>query len=301
MRKWVLTIVLAVLFIFPYAALAQQQITIQSMDVSLWPEFDRAEMLVIYHMQVNADSFPTQMEFRIPAGASLHTIAIGSSPETVSDQGLEFSTQVVNDWQVVTVTVTGPAIQFEYYDPTLNISGSSRQYSYAWLSDYDVENMVIIYQEPFGAEQFKSTLSLQDDGIHPDGMQYYFSDVGSVSAGKSFDVQVSYEKSTEALSVSRLEVQPVSPVDENTPGRFSWNNTMPYVIGGLGIVMILGGVAYFMQAGRSNAKKPRTRRHSAHDDGTEESESYCPQCGSRAKRGDRFCRTCGARLRPQEQ
>lgn len=301
MRKWVLTIVLAVLFIFPYAASAQQQITIQSMDVSLWPEFDRAEMLVIYHMQVNADSFPAKMEFRIPAGASLHTIAIGSSPETVSDQGLEFSTQVVNDWQVVTVTVTGPAIQFEYYDPTLNISGSSRQYSYAWLSDYDVENMVIIYQEPFGAEQFKSTLSLQDDGIHPDGMQYYFSDVGSVSAGKSFDVQVSYEKSTEALSVSRLEVQPVSPVDENTPGRFSWNNTMPYVIGGLGIVMILGGVAYFMQAGRSNAKKPRTRRHSAHDDGTEESESYCPQCGSRAKRGDRFCRTCGARLRPQEQ
>lgn len=303
MRKWILTIVLAALLVFPSASSAQQSITIQSMDVSLWPEFDRDKMLVIYHMLVNADSFPVEMKFRIPVSVEQEDIvvAIGSSSETVSDQGIEYSVKDLGDWQIVSVTVTGPAIQFEYYDPTLTISDSTREYSYTWLGDYDVENLVVIYQEPFGAEQFTSSLALQDDGIHPDGMQYYFTDVGSIEAGKSFEVQVRYEKSTEALSVSRLEVQPVSPVDENTPGRFSWNNTMPYIIGGLGVVMILGGLAYFMQAGRTSAKKPRARHHSTNEDGAEESESYCPQCGTRAKRGDRFCRTCGARLRTQKE
>lgn len=301
MRKWILTIVLAGLLILPAPVAAQQQITIRSMDVSLWPEYDRAEMLVIYHIEVNAASFPVGMEFRIPAGASLHTIAIGNSPELVTDQGLDFTTQLDDEWLVVSVNVTGPAIQFEYYDPALTTSGTKRSYAFEWLGNYDVENMVVVFQQPFDSEQFTSTLTLQDDGIHADQMQYYFSNVGPVTAGERFSFQMSYEKFSEALSVSRLEVQPVAPVDENTPGRVTLNNSLPYIIGGLGVVMILGGLAYFLRAGRSNSKRTRTRSHSPRDDGQGESDSYCPQCGARAKRGDRFCRTCGARLRPQEE
>ena len=102
------------------------------------------------------------------------------------------------------------------------------------------------------------------------------------------------------LSVSRLEIQPVV-VDENTPGRVSLNNYLPYIIGGFGVILIVGGLAYYRQSGRSASKKSRRRQH-AHA-GSEESESdvYCAQCGTRARGGDRFCRTCGSRIRQQEE
>ena len=94
---------------------------------------------------------------------------------------------------MISITATGPAIQLEYYDPNLKKDGDQRSYSYRWLSDYDVADFVVIFQEPFDATEFKSSLSLQDDGIHPkDNMQYYFSDVGAVPAGKelTFDCKL---------------------------------------------------------------------------------------------------------------
>ncbi|NOH00891.1 MAG: zinc ribbon domain-containing protein [Chloroflexi bacterium] len=300
MRKWVSMIVLGICLLFPNFAAAQGQITIRRLDISLWPEYDRADMLVIYHALVNAPSFPVQMDFRIPATATLHTIAIGETLETVTDQGLEYTTRSEGDWFVLTANVAGPAIQLEYYDPQLIKEGSTRTFSYEWTGDYAVEDMTVIFQVPFNATQFTSTLPLQDDGVHLDKMQYYFSKVGAVPAGESFSFQLSYEKNTNALSASRLEVQPVAPVDENTPGRVSLNNTLPYFIGGLGVVMILGGFIYYWQAGRFPSKRPRRRSHSRDESETGDTEHYCPQCGTRAKAGDRFCRTCGARLRHQE-
>ncbi len=62
--------------------------------------------------------------------------------------------------------------------------------------------------------------------------------------------------------------------------------------------MIVGGFMYYRQSGRTVSKKSRRRRAEG-----EESESgvYCAQCGTRARGGDRFCRTCGSRIRQSEE
>jgi hypothetical protein len=187
-------------------------------------------------------------------------------------------------------------VQIEYYDPSLKKDGKLRSYSYHWLSDYDVANFGVVFQQPFDSAEFKSSLPLQDDGVHTDNMQYYFSDIGAVPAGESLVFDLSYQKPSDSLSVSQLEIQPVV-VDEDTPGRVSLNNYLPYVIGGFGVIMIVGGLLYYRQSGRSGSKKSR-RRRAEH----EESESgvYCAQCGARARGGDRFCRTCGSRIRQSE-
>jgi hypothetical protein len=165
------------------------------------------------------------------------------------------------------------------------------------LSDYTVANFSVVFQQPFDAEQFTSSLSLQDDGTHADELQYYFSNVGAVPAGETLAFDLNYQKPTDALSVSRLQLQPVE-VDENTAGRVSLNNYLPYIIGTLGVIMIVGGFMYYRQSGLSiSSKKPRRRRD------REEAESgvYCAQCGARARGGDRFCRTCGSRIRQPEE
>ena len=298
MRKWLLILVMGALFVFPSFAFAQDEIAIQSVNVSLWPEYDKAEMLVINYIALSEDTaFPVQLDVRISTDAVLHTVAVGQSSDLVSDQGVDYTTKKDGEWLVVSITATGPAIQLEYYDPSLKRDGGLRSYSYRWLSDYDAAGFMVILQEPFDAAEFKSSLPLQDDGLHTDNLQYYFSDAGAVSAGKEFTFDVSYQKPTDVLSVSRLEIQPVV-VDENTPGRISLNNYLPYIIGGLGVIMIVGGLVYYRQSGRSGSKKSRRRRAT-----NEESESgvYCAQCGSRARGGDRFCRTCGSRIRQQEE
>jgi len=308
MRKWLLILIVGVLFVFPSFAFAQSGVAIQSVNVNLWPEFDRADMLVIDSIILSGDPvFPVQVDVRIAADAELHTVAVGTSSENVSDQDIDCKTKKNctmkkdGEWLVISITATGPAIRIEYYDPNLKKDGDLRSYSYRWLSDYDVADFSAVLQEPFDASEFKSSLSLQDDGVHPENnLQYYFSSVGAVPAGKAFTFDVSYQKPTDTLSISHLDIQPVT-VDENTPGRVSLNNYLPYVIGGLGVFLILGGLAYYRQSGRSASKKSRRRQHASA--GSEESESgvYCAQCGTRARGGDRFCRTCGSRIRKQEE
>jgi hypothetical protein len=91
------------------------------------------------------------------------------------------------------------------------------------------------------------------------------------------------------------------PVDENTPGRVSLNNTLPYLIGGLGVIIIVGGLVYYLRSGNKGVKKSRRRQHANANAEESESDVYCAQCGTRAHNGDRFCRTCGARMRHQEE
>lgn len=298
MRRWLLFFTVAALFVFPSFAFAQDKVAIQSVNVNLWPEYDKADMLVINYIMLPEDTaFPIQIDVRVSADAVLHTVAVGASSDAVTDQGVDYSTKKDGDWLVISIKMTGPAVQIEYYDPGLKKDGDLRSYSYQWLSDYAVDSFGVVFQQPFDATEFKSSLSLQDDGIHSDKMQYYFSNVGALPAGKTFAFDLSYQKPSDALSVSQLAIQPVV-VDEDTPGRVSLNNYLPYVIGGFGVIMIVGGLLYYRQSGRSGSKKSR-RRRAVH----EESESgvYCAQCGSRARGGDRFCRTCGSRIRQSEE
>jgi hypothetical protein len=301
MRKWPLIFVMGALFIFPSFAFAQDKVAIRSINVSLWPEYDKAEMLVINSIVLSEDTaFPIQLDVRVPADAVLHTVAVGRSSDSVTDQDILYTKKKDGEWLVVSITATSPAIRIEYYDPSLKKDDSLRSYSYRWLSEYGVEDFRAVFQKPFDATDFKSSLLLQDDGLHPDNLQYYFSDAGAVPPGTVFTFDMSYQKQTDTLSVSGLEIQPVV-VDENTPGRVSLNNYLPYIIGGFGVILIVGGLAYYRQSGRSASKKSR-RRQQARTEGEEnESDVYCAQCGTRARRGDRFCRICGSRIRQQEE
>jgi hypothetical protein len=132
--------------------------------------------------------------------------------------------------------------------------------------------------------------------------KYFESEAVKLAQGEQFTLSLDYKKTSDTLITASQGVQPVAPVDENTPGRISLSNYLPYFFGGLGVVMIIGGFAYYWRAGRDSAfKKTRRRSRSNSTENEENEESYCPQCGSRAKAGDRFCRVCGGRIRHQEE
>ena len=72
MRKWFSILVLGIFLAFPSLAFAQTNITLESMNVQLWPEYDQPSMLVITDFTVAAGTtFPVDMSFRIPLDANL--------------------------------------------------------------------------------------------------------------------------------------------------------------------------------------------------------------------------------------
>jgi hypothetical protein len=304
MRKCFLILMMTALLIFPSAVFAQEKISIESVTVSLWPEYDEPSMLVIDSVMLSGVAeFPVQVDLRIPATSRVHTVAVGSSSDAVSDQDINCamqkncSTKTDGDWLVISITATGPAVRLEYYDSALTMDDAQRSYVYRWMSDYDVANLSVSLQRPFDAAQFASSLPLQDGGV-TDDIQYYLSNVGAVPAGQTLSFDLSYQKSTDALSVSHLGIKPVV-VDENTPGRVSLNDFLPYIIGLLGLVVIVSGFLYYRQSGVAVSTKKSRRRRADRDEN--EDGVYCAQCGTRARSGDRFCRVCGSRIRQPEE
>ncbi len=302
MRKWMLAFAIGWMFMLPSFASAQNDLTIKSLEVNLWPEYDQPEVLVIDYVVLSSDvTLPATVELRIPADAQApHVVAVGPTLQQVTDQVIQFTTRKMGRWLIVSITASGPAIQLEYYDPGLKKDGDLRSYTYEWSSNYDVELFTVTVQQPFDARNLQTTPALQDDGVYPNQLQYYRSELTPPAAGTSFLMKLSYQKPSDTLSVSRLQVEPVD-VNEDTPGRISLNNYRYYLLWAVVLIVLGGGFIYYWQSGGQRPGKPRRRRRTAPDVQEDEHRTgvYCAQCGARAKPGDRFCRVCGARLRHQ--
>lgn len=301
MRKVVVLLILGVLFVFPSFVSAQSNVTIDSMAVQLWPEYDQPSMLVITDFQVNsATPLPAALTFRIPKDANLIAVASAESDGGYLNAVFD-GPKAEGEWQAFTITVTQNSVyRFEYYQP-LTFNGSKRIFSYLWDGAYAVDAFHVLVLEPrdvtaFTMDPTYKSVSQQNGG------NYYDSGAIQLASGEQFAMNLNYDKTSDALiSPSQQGIQPAAPVDENTPGRVSLNNSLPYIIGGLGVLLIVGGIAYYWRAGRTSGRPSSRRRSHAHVESEESGEgAYCPQCGARAKGGDRFCRVCGARLRNQE-
>ncbi len=297
-RIFTLLLLLGLLVSFQPAH-AQGQPSLGSAEVWIWPEYDQPGVLIIQHMLVSANtSLPATMTFRIPAAAQKPAaLAVGPTSDTVADTA--YTLEADGKWMKVIVEVTAPAIQLEYYDPSLSKSGKNREYLYEWAGDYAVNNFHVELQQPFDASGMEATPALTVSNPIPDGLTYYTGDFGALAAGQIFTLDVSYTKDSDALSVSFMNVQPSAPVDENTAGRVSWSTYLPWLVGAFGVLMIAGGLYYYL---RGTARpRPSARRRHASSEEAAEGQTYCPQCGARARSGDRFCRTCGTRLRTEAE
>ncbi|MBL8062003.1 MAG: zinc ribbon domain-containing protein [Anaerolineales bacterium] len=299
MRKLILILMLGAFFAFPFSASAQSDAALSNVVVQLWPEYDQPSMLVIVDFQLAADApLPTTLSFRIPQTANLIAVAASAGDNGFMTVPFDGPT-VEGEFQTFSMTIEeNTSYRFEYYE-ALSFNGNQRLFTYLWDSPYSVDSFAVNLLEPLDV----TSLTMNPDYDSMDtsqGAKYYTGKSVKLASGEQYTLTLEYEKTTDTLVSQAQAIQPAAPVDENTPGRVSLNNTLPYIIGGLGVVMILGGIVYYFRAGRNTAPRPR-RRHSLSEAEENGGDHYCPQCGARAKSNDRFCRTCGARLRHQEE
>ncbi len=302
MRKWLLLLILALGLAWPTAAQAQDTVTLSKMELDLWPEYDKPSMLVIYHLFLAPGT-------TLPANVSLHIPASAGDPYNLAVRetdgqlyNLAHSRTVQGDQAVISFTTPGQEIQFEYYDPQLTRNGSTRSYTYRWPGDYAIAALTIQVQQPIGATGMQISPSL-GTGLSGDGGVVYYTGIeGAIQAGQTFNVKLSYQKDNDKLSVEALQVVPSTPISDNTVGRSPTpKDVLPWIFGGLGVLLVAGGVFWYIRAGQEESSGGRKRHVSKRVNGellaASDDSLYCHECGKRAVPGDLFCRACGTRLR----
>ncbi len=306
MRRLILLPLLVVLLLFPVGASAQTPVTIENLQVELWPEYDRPEMLVIYRIELAANtSLPTTVSLPIPAAAG-EPNAVAVAAETGGLVMAEYQSQTQGEWTMITVLAESIYIQIEYYDPGLVVDGQSRTFDYTWPGGLTVNNLELEVQQPFDATDIVFSPELASSQVAGDGLIYHSGSFGAVATEQEFSLSVQYEKPSDTLSVTELMAQqPAQQPAEADPGNAvpidsgsTYSNWLPWALGVAGLGLIGYGLYSYIRGGQSSSKKSRSskprKRASAKQKGA---GVFCHSCGVKSLGGDKFCRECGVKLR----
>lgn len=306
MRKWFIVFALLTILLMPVHAQAQSTVGFSSVDVSVWPEYDTPTVLVIHKIALAPQTtLPVEIVLRLPATVQkTNAVAIGKTPETVSDQGVEYKFAAGTDFATLTIKVTDPYIQMEYYDPGLAKNGTQRQYVYAWLGDFPVDSFRLELREPLKSSNLSADPALTKIGSDSDGFQLNEWKQAGLKVGQKLSFTINYQRDTDSPSTSFLQVQPSIPLEQNVSGQTSLISYLPWALGGLGLALLfIAGWIYWVsgRTGQTSVKQRKRHVSAEHGDTDDpEGQIYCAQCGKRAQAGDRFCRACGARIKRGE-
>lgn len=171
MRKWLLTAMLVVFLTAVSTASAQTNITLASMQVQLWPEYDQPSMLVITDFKMaDGASFPTDLTFHIPLDANLIAVAAYDDAGGLINAVFE-GPNVDGDYQTFTITMEGSSGRFEYYQP-LTFSGNQRSHIYSWDGAYAVNSFEVRVLEPLDTTAL-TTVPKLDSISQENGAKYF--------------------------------------------------------------------------------------------------------------------------------
>jgi len=291
MRKCLL-LVLAALLVLPATVWAQDSIKLETLNVRLLPEYDEPSMLVIVDFAVPSDTaLPTKVDLRVPDSANITAVAFLSGDQL---RNAEFAgPETDGSWQVITIFIKEySTYHLEYYEP-IPRDGTKRYFQYLWSGNYAVNNFRIEIQVPQDSTAVKSRPMLP---FAPSG-QFLSSRVtaNDLEAGETYQVNLQYSRtSDETVLPSSSQVTAAESITQNTAGRITLDS-LPYILGGVGLLLILGAGYYFLQSKSVPFPKPRKRQPGRKD--VESANIYCHECGTRAYAEDRFCRVCGTKLR----
>ncbi len=205
MKRWFIAALLVFGLTIPWVRVrAQTPLEIDTLQIDIWPEYDKPDVLVIYHLTIAGSStLPAQMSLRIPKPANAPANLAMKDVDGLL-YNLKYDQTVDGNWLRISFTAPSADIQLEYYDPSLKRDGNTRQYDFVWPGDYRVHNMTLRIQQPVNATDLKlakNTLTMDSGTKGDDGLVYYIVPVsGTGEAGMSFDVSFGYNKPDSILS-----------------------------------------------------------------------------------------------------
>ena len=298
MRKWLIFVLFLGLLVLPSTAGAQGGTKLKAINIELWSEYDQPSMLVIHEFIVDESmSLPVQVKIRFPKDGNLIAVAYLNNEKFINADFTGPEGQ--GNWQTVTLNVQSyDPYRVEYYQP-LTHNGNQRKFSFRWFGDYAVDEFNVTVQIPSDStdiitEPVFSDMAESTDGLYIVGL----ATKTGLTMGQSYEFKIEYERQSESVSKpgNSSNIQPSEPIGTNTEGRVSIDN-LPWIIGGFGLALIGMALFFYWRSTQTGEQKSRRRRRSVKSEEDGEEQAYCHECGARANAGDRFCRTCGSRLK----
>jgi len=179
-------------------------------EISLWPEYDKPEVLVIYHLVLAQDApLPASVALTLPAAVEKpHAVAYVGQDGGLYNAEYEVTTRGTE--RLVTVTLPERQAQIELYAP-LPKTGARRAFTLAWKAPTPVAALSVSVQEPRGAQGLTLKPPASEVSGGGDGLTYHRAALGAVPAGVARTVELTYEKADDTLTASTLP-PPSSPV-----------------------------------------------------------------------------------------
>jgi zinc-ribbon domain len=242
-------------------ARAQQPVSLASLEIRLWPEFDKPSVLVILNGQVAAG-------VALPAGVSIHIPAAAGGPNAVAVVGADgglfqtpFTTSSAGGDIITTFTTNSAGFRVEYYDPSLAIDGEARSFGLRWKSDLAIQAVTVRVQQPYGARGLTGRPALASAGAGEYGLNEYTAALGPLAAGGTVSFDLGYSKTGSTLSATAVANLPggvSAPAASGVPGGISWL----WLFGGGAAVLALvgGGAVWYWRlwpAAQGQARRPR--------------------------------------------
>jgi len=296
MRKWFLILSILLLGQFPFSAKAQGSLSFSTVTVDIWPEYDQPNVLVIYHYALPQDvSLPAKLQLLVPLSANINAVAVSDSSGTLVTASYDKTS--TGEWSALSLEANSRNIQVEYYDD-YQLQGDKRTYTFTWPGNYSVDAFTVSFQQPVDASGLKLTPDLGSGKVGADGLTYFNGNVGALTVNQTYSLKFEYTKTSTRLSGQN--VQTSAPLDSNVQGRVSLSDYLPWILGGLGGLLAVGGIVagiIYWRNEQKQAKRSSRRRRPSSSEQESTGDIYCNQCGKRAQPGDVFCRACGTRLR----
>jgi len=225
------------------------------LEVSLWPEYDRLAMLVLYRATLAPQA-------KLPATVTLPIPAIAGMPHAVATRGADgqllnaqFTREVAGEWARVVILTNSPAVQLEYY-AELATDGSKRRFAFSWPGGPEIGALTFEVQQPPTATSLTLTPAAASQSVHDDGLTYHRADLGGVKSGATARLELTYEKPSASLTAPQSPVSAPQQGEASpgaAPGGEPTSPTDPALLMVFGLVAVIV-VAFFM-ATRGGTKK----------------------------------------------
>ena len=290
----------------PAVSWAQDSPILESLDISLWPEYDHPGVLVIYRGQVEG-TFPLPFEIAIPARAG-EPHAVAYIGEDGGRFNLQHTTRVEGDLLIVACELPTPHFQLEYYDELSVSDAGVRAYTFSYTAEYPVRNLLIEVQEPPLAQDFQLDPAAGSSAVANDGLRYHAFEAGSLEPGQSQSWAFRYTKEDDRLTTAFFQQATPAPAPAQPATPPENNSTVAIFV--VAFVALVGvGVAAYWLGQRTQAPAPRrapARGNAPEREPTpanvarrkrERAAYFCHKCGAEIRDDSHFCHSCGAAVR----
>ena len=238
--------------LFPVAhAMAQGDLSIGRMRVSVWPEHDDPGVLVIYDGRfIDNSQFPTKTSFFIPKGAVISDVC-SLSPEGQHYCQLYEVLEGEGDWDRVLMSLPFSNFYLSLHTEALDLTSENRAVEFSVLANHPIENIEMDIQQPLRSSAFKIDPA-DGDQSEKKGFNHFKYEMEDVSKAEELLFKISYVKADIKPSVdikygtmasdSRIWG---SPYDRQRNAK-----TLIYIIFGTGVAAFVAGLSWIVVSRR---------------------------------------------------